>query len=197
MTLKLRPTRPARATRTLDINLLPRDRRPAEASLIAVGAVIALLACIAAMVPFAFSVHEARNSASAMEAQANDANRAVDALKLNLTRQRGLTIELELAKAKLAALQDERTGLQGSVRPLKDDLTMLFGFGAFLPRGVRVTTITGADRSFKVDGVAPGPLDAITYAETLVKSGGFTAARMASFAPALRDGGQFSLEVTR
>ncbi len=197
MTLKLRPTRPLEAAHILDINLLPRDRRPAEASLFVVGAMIVLALCVVAMVPFAFNVHEARNSASAMEAQAADAERAVDALQLTLTRQRGLSIELELAKAKLAALQDQRTGLQGSVRPLQEDLTMLFGFGAFLPRGVRVTTVTGGDRSFKVDGVAPGPLDAITYAETLVKSGGFTAAHMASFAPAPKDGGQFSLEVTR
>ena len=69
---------------------------------------------------------------------------------------------------------------------------MLFGFGAFLPPGVRVTAITGADRSLKVDGVAPGPLDAIAYAETLVKSGGFPSAHMASFAPGTKDGGQFS-----
>lgn len=197
MTLKLRPTRPVPVMRILDINLLPRDRRPAEASFLVVGAMIALVLCVVAMVPFAFNVHEARNSASAMEAQAEDAELGVDALQLTLARQRGLRIELELAKAKLAALRDERTGLQGSVRPLKDDLTMLFGFGAFLPRGVRVTTVTGGDRSFKVDGVAPGPLDAISYAETLVESGGFAAAHMASFAPAPKDGGQFSLEVTR
>src|SRR4029079_19124912 len=111
-----------------------------------------------------FRLHEARHAASAMETQADAAQRAVDALQVNLTRQRALNVELEAAKSKLTALQAQRAGLQGSQRPLKEDLTMLFGFGALLPRGVRVTTVTGADASFKVDGVAPGPLDAITYA---------------------------------
>jgi hypothetical protein len=185
------------ASRVIDINLLPRDRRPLEVAPAAVVVVIVLLLCALAMVPLALRVHDAQSSASAMEHQADDTERGVKALQLNLTRQRGLRGELEDTKAKLAKLQEEQQAFQGGVRPLKDDLTMLFGYGAFLPKGVHVIAISGGDRTLKVDGTAPGPLDAIAYAETLVKSGGFSAAHMASFAPGAKDAGQFSVEVTR
>lgn len=181
----------------IDMNLLPRDRRPLEIAPTAVAVVIVLAFCVLAMVPLAFRVHEARSSASAMEQQADDAERGVKALQFNLARQRGLRGELEDAKAKLAKLQQEQQVFQGGIRPLKDDLTSLFGFGAFLPKGVRVTAISGADRALKVDGVAPGPLDAIAYADKLVKSGGFSAAHMTSFAPGAKDAGLFSIEVSR
>ena len=74
---------------------------------------------------------------------------------------------------------------------------MLFGYGAFLPPGVRVTAVSGADHALKVDGAAPGPLDAIAYAERLVTSGGFSSAHLASFAPGANGGGQFTIEVAR
>lgn len=184
-------------SRVIDMNLLPRDRRPLEVAPVAALAVFALLLCVLAMVPLALRVHDARSSASAMEQQADDADRGVKALQFNLARQRGLRGELDDAKAKLAKLQSEQQAFQGGTRPLKDDLTSLFGFGAFLPKGVRVTAISGADRTLKVDGVAPGPLDAIAYADKLVKSGGFSAAHMTSFAPGAKDAGQFSIEVSR
>ena len=187
----------ADASRVIDMNLLPRDRRPLDVAPVAALAVFALLLCVLAMVPLALRVHDARSSASAMEQQADDADRGVKALQFNLTRQRGLRGELDDAKAKLARLKSEQQAFQGGTRPLKDDLTSLFGFGAFLPKGVRVTAISGADRTLKVDGVAPGPLDAIAYADKLVKSGGFSAAHMTSFAPGAKDAGQFSIEVSR
>jgi hypothetical protein len=197
MRLKRKAAIAATPVQIVDINLLPRDRRPVEFAPIAVVVVIALLLCVGAMAPLAVRLHDARVSAGVIEVQANDAQRGVRALQFNLARQRGLSGELETAKTNLAALDTQRAGLQGGTRPLQQDLTMLFGYGAFLPAGVRVTTVTGTDGSFTVGGVAPGPLDAIAYASTLVKSGGFAGARMASFAPAVKSGGQFSIEVTR
>jgi hypothetical protein len=187
----------ADSSSVIDMNLLPHDRRPLEVAPAAALALVVLLLCVLAMVPLALRVHDARSSASAMENQADDAERGVKALQFNLTRQRGLRGELDGAKAKLARLQKDQQAFQGGTRPLKDDLTSLFGFGAFLPKGVRVTAVSGTDRALKVDGVAPGPLDAIAYAEKLVKSGGFSAAHMTSFAPGAKDAGQFSLEVSR
>lgn len=186
-----------RQPRIIDINLLPRDQRPLEVAPAAVAAVIVLMLCVVAMVPLAFRAHDARNAADAIERQADDAERGVQQVQLSLTRQRALRTELEDAKAKLAKLELERQQLQGGKRPLDDDLTMLYGYGAFLPRGVRITAISGADRALKIDGAAPSPLDAIAYGETLVKSGGFASARMSAFAPAAKDGGQFTLEVAR
>lgn len=183
--------------RIIDINLLPDDRRPAEIAPVAVAVVALLVLCIVAMLPLAFRVHDARTSASAMEQQAEEAERGVKALQLNLARQRGLSGELEAAKAKLAVLREEREGFQGGARPIQEDITMLFGWGAFLPRGVRVTAVTGAERLLRVEGIAPGPLDAIAYADTLVKSGGFSSAHLASFAPGTGAGGQFTVEVAR
>lgn len=183
--------------RIIDINLLPEDQRPVEVAPAAVAVVLVLVLAILAMVPLALRVHDARVSASAMEQQADDAERAVKGVQFNLTRQRALTLELGAAKAKLAKLEEQRAQLQGGKRPLDDDLTMLYGYGAFLPPGVRITAISGADRALKVDGVAPGPLDAIAYADALVKSGGFSSAQMSAFAPGARDGGQFTLEVAR
>lgn len=186
-----------RQPRIIDINLLPRDQRPLEVAPAAVAVVIVLMLCVVAMVPLAFRAHDARNAADAIERQADDAERGVQQVQLSLTRQRALRTELEDAKAKLAKLELERQQLQGGKRPLDDDLTMLYGYGAFLPRGVRITAISGADRALKIDGAAPSPLDAIAYGETLVKSGGFASARMSAFAPAAKDGGQFTLEVAR
>ncbi len=185
------------ASQIIDINLMPVGRRPLDVAPSAAAVVVALLLCVFAMVPIAFQLHAARSSAAAMEQQASDAERGVKALQLNLARQRGLHGELEGAKAKLAKVEAQQQGLQGGKRPLKDDLTMLFGYGAFLPKGVRVTAISGADHALKVDGTAPGPLDAISYADRLVKSGGFSGAHLTSFAPGTKDGGQFSLQVLR
>ena len=191
--MKTTPQQP----RIIDINFLPRDQRPLEVAPAAAAVVIVLMLCVVAMVPLAFRAHDARDAAATIERQANDAENAVQTVQLNLTRQRAVRTELEEAKATLAKLELERQQLQGGTRPLDDDLTMLYGYGAFLPRGVRITAISGADRAFKVDGVAPGPLDAIAYGETLVKSGGFASARLSAFAPAAKNGGQFALEVAR
>jgi hypothetical protein len=187
----------ARQPRIIDINLLPRDQRPLEVAPAAAAVVTVLILCIVAMVPLAFRAHDARDAAATIERQANDAEDGVRSVQITLARQRAVRTELEEAKAKLAKLELERQQLQGGKRPLEDDLTMLYGYGAFLPRGVRITAISGADRAFKIDGVTPGPLDAIAYGGTLVKSGGFASARMSSFAPAAKDGGQFTLEVAR
>ena len=191
--MKTTPQQP----RIIDINLLPRDQRPLEVAPAAAAVVIVLMLCVVAMVPLAFRAHDARNAADAIERQAADAERGVQQVQLSLTRQRALRTELEDAKAKLAKLELERQQLQGGKRPLDDDLTMLYGYGAFLPRGVRITAISGADRALKIDGAAPSPLDAIAYGDTLVKSGGFASSRMSAFAPAAKDGGRFTLEVAR
>lgn len=186
-----------RQPRIIDINLLPREQRPLEVAPAAAAVVVVLLLCVVAMVPLAFRAHDARDAAAAMDAQADDASDAVRSLQLTLTRQRALRNELEGAKATLAHLQQQQEQLQGGTRPLKDDLTMLFGYGSFLPPRVRVTAISGTDGALKVDGVAPGPLEAIAYADTLVKSGGFASARLSSYAPAAKDAGQFTIEVAR
>ncbi len=186
-----------RQSRIIDINLLPRDQRPLEVAPAAAAVVFALLLCVAALVPLAFRAHDARDAAATMQGQADDATNGVRSIQLNLTRQRALRNELESTKATLAHLELQQEQLQGGKRPLKDDLTMLFGYGAFLPPRVRVTAISGADGALKVDGVAPGPLEAIAYADTLVKSGGFASARLSSYAPAAKDAGQFTIEVAR
>lgn len=197
-TWKMRGKTPdALSAQIIDINLLPAGRRPLDVAPGAVAVVAVLLLCVVAMVPLAFRVHDARSAAAAMEQQAADAERGVRALQLNLARQRGLRGELEAAKADLARLDAEQQAFQGGKRPIKDDLTMLFGYGAFLPKGVRVTAINGADHLLKIDGTAPGPLDAIAYADALVKSGGFSNAHMTSFAPGAKVGGQFTIEVAR
>jgi Tfp pilus assembly protein PilN len=186
-----------RQPRLIDINLLPRDQRPLEVALAAAAVFIVLLLCVAAIVPLALREHDARNAADAVERQADNAERGLRQVQLDLTRHRALRTELENAKAELAKLQQERTQLQGGRRPLDSDLTMLYGYGSFLPGGVRITAISGAGQALKVDGVAPGPLDAIAYADTLVASGGFVSAQMSAFTPATDGGGQFTIEVAR
>jgi hypothetical protein len=73
---------------------------------------------------------------------------------------------------------------------------MVYGWG-FLPAGALVTRITGAPKGLLVEGVAPGPLEAIAYASKLVEPGGFPSARLVSFAPGASGGGEFAIEVTR
>ena len=197
MKMRAKTAASSMSSHIIDINLLPAGRRPLDVAPAAAAVVVVLVLCALSMVPLAFKLHEARSSATAMEQQASDAERGVKALQLNLARQRGLRGELDTAKATLAKLDTERQGLQGGKRPLQDDITLLFGYGAFLPKGVRVTAISGVDHTLRVDGTAPGPLDAISYADRLVKSGGFSSAHMTSFAPDTKDAGKFSLEVLR
>jgi hypothetical protein len=48
-----------------------------------------------------------------------------------------------------------------------------------------------------VTGSAPGPLEAIAYAQALELEAGFQGSRMASFAPAADGAGVYTIEVSR
>lgn len=187
---------PAGRIQVLDINLLPRNQRPAEVP--PLGIVIALLLLIgfAATVPLAFKAESARSRAQQVEDQAQQAEADLRGVNVELAQRRALTSQIDDAKMQLAALRRQRSLLQGGTRPLSADLAMLWGAG-FLPPGARITAVTATDKGFRVDGIAPDPLAAIAYAGKLASDGGFMSASLASFAPAAKDGGQFSIEVAR
>ncbi len=183
-------------TRILDINLLPREQRPAEVPPLGIALAAGMAIAVAAMVPLGFKAESARSHASTIEDQAKQAEYDVHGVQIELTQRRALTTDIETAKSQIAKLQKTQSLIQGGARPLSADLSEVWGWG-FLPAGSRITTVTGTDTGFRVDGTAPGPLDAIAYADKLVSTGGFKSARMASFTPGTKGGGQFSVEVTR
>jgi hypothetical protein len=186
-------TAPAR--RIIDVNLLPREQRPADVPPLAIAIAVAIVAGLAVLAPLAFRAHAARDRADAVERRAADAERSLRGVEVHIAEHRGLRLQLDAVNAQLTALRDERAHLQGGARPLGDDLAELWGWG-YLPAGARITAVSGTDRGFKVDGAAPDPLLAIAYADALVKQGQFASARMASFTPGAT-GGQFSIEVMR
>ena len=179
----------------VELNLLPKAERPAEVSPLAIAFAGAVLASIAALIPLSMQAQAARSDASAMKQQANTAEAGLHGVQVDLARQRAMRADVEQAKADLASVTALRDQMQGGSRPLNDDLIWLYGLG-FLTPGMKITAVTGTVAGFRVDGDAPGPLDAIAYAEKLSTSGGFPAARVAAFTPAAK-GGQFSVEVTR
>lgn len=179
----------------VDLNLLPMELRPARVPAIFVPLAAALLVAMIAIAPLAFIEHGARQDTDTIEQQASDAQQSLGSIQLAVSRNRALQAQIDAAEAKTNALRTVRERLQGGKRPLADDLAHLLDATVVQP-GARIVSVTGTDTGMRVDGTAAGPLDAIAYADNLVRKGGFPAARMASYAPG-KTGGQYTIEVTR
>jgi hypothetical protein len=180
----------------VDINLLPREHRPAQVSGLSLAVAAFLAICLLATIPLAFRAEAARGRAEAAQHIAEDAEVQLRGVESELARERALRAEIDTATTQAQVLHDKRAFLQGGARPLSEDLFWLYGLG-FLPAGARITSVANSEAGFQVDGVATGPLDGIAYAAKLVENGGFVEARMTSFTPGDRTGGQFTVEVTR
>ena len=180
----------------VELNLLPRAERPGEVSPLALIFAAAVIVAIAALVPLSLQARAARSDADAMQSRATAAENALHDVQIDLARQRALRTEIDRAQADLGATTALREQMQGGTRPLHEDFVWLYGLG-FLSNGMKVTAVTGTASGFRVDGAAPGPLDAIAYAAKLTGDGAFPAARMTAFTPAAKNGGQFTVEVTR
>jgi hypothetical protein len=185
-----------RAGVIIDINLLPRSRRPAEVSPAAVLASVALAIAIIGLVPLSLHAADARDDAAAMDREARRAESQVSSLQVDLTRVRGLRVQIDDTNTKREAIEAEIAALSGGTRPLGDDLAR---FWALLPAqtALSIRRITSAAGGLTLVGAAPGPLEAIDYAQALEGDGGFPSARMVSFAPAPDRAGEFTIEVTR
>jgi hypothetical protein len=183
------------ATQIIDINLLPKEQRPPELSVPAASAGLLVLAAVVAIVPVALHAADARASADAVQRDLDRVEASFGQMQTDLSTYRALRIELDETNTELAQLREERRLLQGGTRPLAEDLAYLWAWG-YLPPRSRITQVAGTDTGFVVEGTAPGPLDAIAYAERLVNGAGFAAARTTSFAPGAA-GGTFMIEVTR
>jgi hypothetical protein len=186
----------ASPSRVVELNLLPRSERPGEVSPLALVFAAAIIVAIAALVPLSLQARTARSDADAMQARAEAAENGLHDVQLDLARQRALRAEIDQSKADLDAVTTVREQMQGGTRPLHEDFIWLYGLG-FLTSGMKITAVTGTASGFRVDGAAPGPLDAIAYAEKLTSEGGFPDARVSAFTPAAKNGGQFTVEVTR
>jgi hypothetical protein len=184
-----------RTPAVIDINLLPSMHRRGEVSVgaIVVGAV--MLVAIVAAAPLSLRALDARSDANAMQSLSERAERDLHGIQTDVAAQRALHVQLDDANRQLRELRQHRAQIQGGARPLGEDLAMLWGWG-YLPAGARITAVTGTQTGFKVEGIAAGPLDAISYASKLAQAG-FANARLLSFVPGPKDGGQFTLEVTR
>jgi len=180
----------------IDMNLLPVVHRPAQVTWQQIAIAAVLVLALFAMVPLAFRLDAARTDAAEATRLATQAEVELSGLEAELSQQRALRVETDQAVASAAVLTAKRELFQGGVRPLSDDLFWLNGYN-FLPPGARITTVTATQDGFLVDAVATGPLDGIAYATNLVESGRFPAARMTSFTPGDKTGGQFTVEVTR
>jgi len=180
----------------IDINLLPREHRPAQVSVLALVFAGALALCLLATIPLAFRAEAARESAAAATRLAGDAQYELQAVEQELAIERALRTEIITASARTQELTEERAFLQAGSRTLSEDLFWLFGFG-FLPAGARITSVTTIETGFQVEGAGTNPLDGIAYAEKLVSQGHFPAARMTSFTPGTGGGGRFTVEVSR
>lgn len=182
--------------RIIDINLLPAAHRPAQMTWQQIAIAITLAIALAAMIPLAFRLDAARAEADEAARLATQAEVELSGLEAELSQQRALRVETDQTLAQADVLVAKRELFQGGTRPLSDDLFWLNGFN-FLPPGARITSISATKDGFTVDAVASGPLDGIAYATNLVETGGFESARMTSFTPGDRGGGQFTVEVIR
>jgi len=189
-------TTAARGCQVIDINLLPRDQRPPDVPPLAIAIGAAVVLAIAVLVPLGVRAHDARSRADAAEQSVGATDGELRGLQVQIAQQRGLQAELDQAQAQLGALRTEQTHLQGGARPLVDDLAQLWGWG-YAPAGTLITSVSGTDRGFRVEGTSADALAAIGFADTLAKRGGFAMARTASFTPAGTGAGQFSIEVVR
>ena len=188
--------RAAHTHRIIDVNLLPREQRPPDVAPLAVAIGAAVVLAIAVLVPLGVRAHDARSRANAAEQGVTATDGDLRALQVQLAQQRGLQAQVDEAQVQLAALRTEQAHLQGGSRPLVDDLAQLWGWG-YAPAGTVITSVSGTDRGFRVDGTTPDALAAIAFADALATRGGFAMARTASFTPAGVAAGQFSIEVVR
>lgn len=179
----------------IDINMLPRERRPAEISARAMVSAVALAAVLFGILPLSLTVQHARAQSRDAQAQARAADDELAGLQVDLTRVRALRAEIAAADTERTALEEELRALQGGEHPLGDDLSALWAPGT-LGANMRITKVTGIDRGLNVEGIAAGPLEAIAYAASLTVDDRFASARMTSFAPAA-EGGRFTVEVMR
>ncbi len=186
----------ARASAIIDINLLPRARRPAEVSPQAVAASFALAIAVIGLIPVSIRAANVRDDASATQQRAEGAELQVRSLQVDLARVRALRVRLDEATKQRQAIEEELAALRGGTRPLGDDLARLW---APLPAqpGVSIKRVATAAGGLTITGGAPGPLEAIAYAQALASESAFPAARMVSFAPAASGAGEFTVEVTR
>ena len=179
----------------IDINMLPPAHRPQEIS--GVGMAIGALVIVAmiALVPAAYRLSAARASADAAEDRARVAEESLHDVQIDLAAHRGLEGELQETQRQLDALQARREEMQGGARPLSEDLAIVFD-PALTPPGARVAAVSGTKTGLRIEGTAPGPLDAIAFAQRLADEGVFASAQMASYAPGAA-GGQFTIEAER
>lgn len=186
-----------RTTRSalIDINMLPRERRPAEISARAMLGVAAVAIVLLAIVPLSLTAQHARALARDAQSQAREADDELSGLQVDLTRVRALRAEISAADTERTALEAELHALQGGSHPLGDGLGALWAPGTLGER-MRITKVAGIDGGLSVEGAAASPLDAIAYAASLAAEGRFASARMTSYAPAA-EGGRFTVEVTR
>ena len=189
-------TRDTSKPRIVDLNLLPGSLRPARISAAAIAAAAVISLAIVALVPLGIIAHEERGHADRVEAQADSAAMSVRELQQRLGGRRSLQAQLDETNVRLAALREQREAKQDGARSLGGDLGALFSPEVSVP-GARITAVTPINRGLRIDGVAPGPLDAVALAAKLTASGGFASARLASFVPGGADGGQFSIEAGR
>jgi hypothetical protein len=185
-----------RAPRLVDLNLLPETRRPVDITGRAAIAAFGIVVAIIGLVPLSLYTNGVKEEARVAVERADSTEHQLKSLQVELGAIRGLRAELTASTKKRDAIQSERRAMRGGTRPLGEDLAALWT-PAFLPPGARLKQVTGAGETLTVMGAAPGPLDAIAYAQRLATDGGFPSARLASFEPAASGGGEFTLEVGR
>jgi hypothetical protein len=182
------------ASAIIDINLLPRSRRPLEVSPAAAAAVALLCLAVIGVAPVSLRGGEMRDRAAVAEQRADRAETEVRSLQVDLARVRALRIAIDEQRAQIEAIEARLAALRGGARPLGTDLAAIWQLSA---QPITVARIASTATGLSITGGAPGPLDAIAYARALGDDGGFTSARMVSFSPAAAGGGQFVVEVTR
>jgi hypothetical protein len=179
----------------VDLNILPLAMRPQQVSRLGAALAIVLVVAGIAIAPLAFVEHSARGEADVVGRQAKDAQKSLDTIHLSVARNRVLRAQIDAAEGQASLLRATREQIQGGKNPLADDLARLVAVAALQP-GLRLASVSGTDTGVRVEGITASPLDAIVYAGSLVQTGGFPSARMASYAPA-KAGGQFTIGVVR
>jgi len=183
------------STPVIDMNLLPEGTRPVQFSPAAALIVIGIAVILAISAPLALRLADARARADAAGQQARDAERGLHGVQVDLAEHRALLAQLEDTQQRFESLRDERRRLQGGVRPLAEDLATVLR-ADLQPPGGTLATVSGEGSGLKVEGTAGDPLDAIAFADRLVRSGGFASATLLSFAPG-GSSGKFVIQVTR
>jgi hypothetical protein len=181
----------------IDVNLLPRSRRPAEVSPKLLVGSAALAIAILGLVPLSLHASNAREDAAAAQQRAEGAEQQLASLQVDLTQVRTLRTQIDGANTRRAAIEAELAAIRGGTRPLGEDLARFWSIGLKSANVVLTRVEPAAEGSLSVIGSAPGPLDAVAYAQNLEASGEFPSARMVSFAPAADGAGEFTIVVTR